>query len=109
MRTITLGRALYHHCQDTPTNCGRACSQMIISSLVQSPFTGSGITAPASATPIIVTQDTLKNREPDSADVVRSGERHWYTHPDELLILMRDAPEYTVPGDWSWRIANREN
>ena len=34
---VTTARALYHHCQDTDTNCGRAAAQMVISSLVQSP------------------------------------------------------------------------
>src|SRR5262245_5698709 len=105
MASLTIERALYHHCQDTGTNCGRTCAQMIISSFVQSPFPWSGGTAPGAGTPVPVTQGTLQQREPQPSDTVNSPQ--WYTHPDEMLILMRDAPEYTVPFDWDWRLANR--
>ena len=81
-------RAVFRHQQDTGTNCGRACVQSVISSITQSPPAGG--TPPASTTPVPVDQPTLQSRELDVKD--GTGDV-WYTHPDELLALLKTANE----------------
>jgi hypothetical protein len=101
---VTVARALYHHCQDTGTDCGRASAQMVISSLVQSPPPGSAIGPPGATTPVPVTQATLQCREKYPVD--DTTKPSWYTYPDELRDLLKGAPEITAPADKKWRIAN---
>jgi hypothetical protein len=103
---IAVTSAISHHCQDTPENCGRACAQMVISSLVQSPGPGNPVAVPANTTPVPVTQATLQYRELDKFDNTLAPS--WYTHPDELVDLMNNAPELQMPflGPPRWRVAN---
>lgn len=88
MPVHSAARAVFRHRQDTFTNCGRACAQSVISSLVQSPAVGGA--PPASTTPVPVDQMTLQSREIDAKD--GHGDV-WYTHPDELVALLKVAPE----------------
>jgi hypothetical protein len=73
---------------------------MVISSFALSPFPGFGVRP--SDTTQIVQQDTLGSRLPPSSTTGSSPP--WYTHPDQLLWLMKNAREYTRPTDRDWHI-----
>src|SRR4029450_7104332 len=97
MQLVTPAQALFRHSQDSGTSCGRACAQMVISSLTQ------GLPA---ATPIAVTQNALQGREGDPLD--NTSTPSWFTHPDELLALLRTAAEFsTADHPTEWRVASR--
>jgi hypothetical protein len=83
---------VYRHRQDTGVACGRACAQMIISSLGQA---GSVAT-----TLIAVEQETLRTREANRIDI----EHWWFTEPDELCALLSSAAELSAT-DRDWRVA----
>ena len=84
---------VYEHAQDdNGNNCGRACVQMIISSLTLGPAAGD---------PIPFTQDDLRQREVDSKDVDGS----WKTHPDELLALLAGAKELAGTPFTNWALS----
>jgi hypothetical protein len=103
LQVFNTDREIYRHSQDTGMNCGRACAQMVISSLLNSPSGGSGTAPPANTTPII-DQNTLRTREPFPVDVVSTTS--WYTHPDELLKLLKKAPEFAANSTFkNWRVA----
>jgi hypothetical protein len=75
---------------------------MVISSLIQGPPTGSLPTPADEAAEIPVTQDELRQREDYSVDDTKQDS--WFTHPDELLKLMKTAEEFA--GAFSdWRLA----
>lgn len=88
----TTTHPVYRHRQDTGASCGRACAQMIISSLSQA---GS-----AANTPIAVAQETLRTRETNPIDI----ELWWFTEPAELCGLLANAPELAAT-DRDWRVA----
>lgn len=97
MATIaTTTKPVYRHRQDTGVSCGRACAQMIISSLSQH---GS---APTST--IAVDQETLRTRETNKIDIVD----WWFTEPDELRDLLAGAPELSL-ADRNWRVASHSS
>src|SRR5262245_26214645 len=100
MATYFTTRPVYEHSQDQSTFCGRACAQMVISSLIQGPPTGKSPTPADEMQPIPVTQAELRDREPYAKDV----EGTWFTHPDELLGVMTTAPEL-AGGLSDWRLA----
>ena len=102
--TYHTARPVYEHSQDKPTFCGRACAQMVISSLIQGPPTGQPPTAADEKQPIPFTQDELRKREQFDLDV----EGSWFRHPDELLNVMRNAPEL-AGGLADWRLAVFDN
>lgn len=85
--TVKPTRAVFRHKQDTETNCGRAVVQSVISSLVQSPASGP---LPPPTDPIAIDQVVLKGREIDPVD--GKGDV-WFTHPTELLALLKHAAE----------------
>lgn len=95
-------RPVHRHVQDTPTNCGRACAQMIISSLTQGPLPGSLPSPADKSSPIAVEQSVLQRREAPN-DVDNTATPSWYTHPDELHHLLQNAPEL-APGS-SWHVS----
>lgn len=88
----TTTHPVYRHRQDTGVACGRACAQMIISSLSQA---GS-----AANTLIAVGQETLRTREINPIDI----ELWWFTEPAELRGLLANAPELAA-ADKDWRVA----
>lgn len=83
---------VFRHRQDTGVSCGRACGQMIISSLSQAGSAANAL--------IAVEQETLRTRETNKIDI----EHWWFTEPDELCALLQSAPELT-PADQNWRVA----
>ena len=93
MIIATTTKPVYRHQQDTGMACGRACAQMIISSLGQA---GS----PA-ATIISVEQETLRTRESNKIDI----EYWWFTEPDEFRDLLATAAELSA-ADHDWRVAS---
>jgi hypothetical protein len=97
-------RPVFYHSQDSKFDCGRASMQMVMSSLVLGPPTGSPPTSEDAATVIPFKQSELRAREPfntDDPDVPA-----WRTHPDELLHVMTTAPE--LSGKLAnWRLAVR--
>jgi hypothetical protein len=95
-------RAVYEHSQDSGSFCGRACAQMVISSLIQGPAAGSLPTPAEEAAEIPVTQDELRLREDYSCDDTKQDS--WFTHPDELLKLLKTAEEFGG-GFPDWRLA----
>lgn len=103
MPPIRVHRDIFHHCQDTGSNCGRTCAQMVISSLAQSPGQGDSFPPPAAGT-AIVTQGALQSRETESSDTVTVPQ--WFTHPDELVALLANEPQFTQPFQRNWRVAN---
>jgi hypothetical protein len=94
-------RPVYEHSQDAATFCARASAQMVISSLVLGPPTGNPPTPADEKDEIPVTQDELRRREQYPNDDVYN--ESWFTHPDELLKLMKEAPE--LAGQTDWRLA----
>lgn len=83
---------VFRHRQDQGVSCGRACAQMIISSLGQAGTAGT--------TSINVEQETLRTRETNKIDI----ENWWFTEPDELRALLAGAPELTSANQ-DWRVA----
>jgi hypothetical protein len=90
-------RTVYEHLQDTQHDCGRACVQMVISSLVLGPPAGESPTQEQEDAVIPFEQDDLRQREQFPKDNTRVPS--WRTHPDELKKLMTTAPE--LPGKLS--------
>jgi hypothetical protein len=87
------------HSQDTFTTfCGRACAQMVIAALTRAP----GAT-PTSELP--VTQEVLFNREFDHSPETSSDTNRWFTHPNEMWLLLKDSPELQGVGLAEWRLA----
>ena len=95
-------RVVYEHAQDSPHDCGRACAQMVISSLILGPPTGNPPSQADAKVPIPFTQDQLRLREPDPVDVISAPS--WKTHPDELHALLATAPELPAALQ-DWRLA----
>jgi hypothetical protein len=84
---------VHRHQQDTGWSCGRACAQMIISSLKQAGSAANAV--------IAVEQEMLRTRETNKIDIAF----WWYTEPDELHGLLSGAPELVV-ADRDWRVAS---
>ena len=82
-------RTVYEHSQDLGSFCGRACAQMVISSLIQGPAPGSLPTPAEEAAEIPVTQEQLRLREDYDFDDTKNDS--WFTHPDELLKLHENS------------------
>ena len=102
MALYLTNRTVYEHSQDKGSYCGRACAQMVISSLIQGPPTGSLPTPADEAAEIPVTQCELREREDYPNDNTKQDS--WFTHPDELLKLMKTAKEFA--GSFQdWRLA----
>ena len=100
-------RSVYEHEQDGAHDCGRACVQMVISSLVLGPPTGTPPGPADAKIPIPFTQDQLRQRELNPIDQVSVAS--WKTHPDELLALLTTAPELPAPlQDWRVSLHNSE-
>ncbi len=103
MAQYVTNRPVYEHSQDDASFCGRACAQMVISSLIQGPPTGTSPTPADEIALIPVTQDELRKREQFIVDDTKN--ESWFTHPDELLHIMKNAPE--LSGFSDWRLAVR--
>ncbi|MEW6321724.1 MAG: hypothetical protein AB1635_11660 [Acidobacteriota bacterium] len=99
-------RAVYRHSQDTFTSCGRACVQMIVSSLTQGPSPGTAPTPAEQALPVPTTQAQVQAMEAFPLDDLTQPS--WYTHPDELRDVLRSHPALRPPNpDYSnWRIGS---
>jgi hypothetical protein len=87
---------LKRHRQDSGVNCGRACAQMIIAHFA---LRRAGTGEP------VISQQELQEREPFRQD--NTNEPSWYTHPDELQVLLDDAEELEHV-DIRWRVAARK-
>ena len=101
-------RSVFRHQQDTDTNCGRACVQSVISSLTQSP--AAPAPQPPPTDPVPISQAELQRREKDPIDP--PGTAVWYTHPDELLALLKKAKELAKLPHHSrtaWRIGSHDS
>jgi hypothetical protein len=100
-------RPIFRHHQDTPFSCGRACAQMVISSLTQGPVSGSS-TTPGLSVPVL--QSDLQSIEQETADQPSppAASPHWYTHPDELAhVLQNTSTLLGVPGFTpDWRVSH---
>jgi hypothetical protein len=94
MPTVTT--AVLRHQQDSGLNCGRACAQMLIAHVAQ---------AAAARGSAVTDQSILQTREPFPQDDIKNPS--WYTHPDELQILLAQAPELQGFGT-SWNVEVRE-
>ena len=94
MPTVTT--AVLRHQQDSGLNCGRACAQMLIAHVAL---------AAAARGSAVTDQSTLQTREPFPQDDINRPS--WYTHPDELQILLAHAPELQGLGT-SWNVEARE-
>ena len=88
--------AVIRHQQDSGLNCGRACAQMLIAHFAQA--------AAARGSAVAVSQEDLRTREPSPNDDVNKPS--WYTHPDELQILLDRAPELQALGT-AWNVVAR--
>jgi hypothetical protein len=106
MALYVTNRPVYEHSQDDAPFCGRASAQMVISSLVLGPPTGTQPTPADEKDVIPVTQDELRKREQYPNDDVYN--ESWFTHPDELLKVMKGAPELTGQTDWRLAVSDVE-
>ena len=105
MARYTTKKALYRHASDQQCcDCGRACAQMIISSLTHAIAAGVEPTPAQAARPVPSTQDQLQASEAQPTDV--SGA--WFTFPDEMLKLLKKDPNLVELGWTDWRLANCE-
>ena len=103
MLRYTTSKALYRHASDSQGfDCGRACAQMIISALTQGVASGALPTLLEQAQPVPFTQDELRAKEVNKADVPGC----WYTFPDEMLELLKKEPMLIALGLTDWRLAN---
>lgn len=103
MARYTTKKALYRHASDQQCcDCGRACAQMIISSLTHAIAAGVVPTPAQEARPVPSTQDQLQAREAQPADVTGG----WFTFPDEMLKLLKKDPNLVNLGWTDWRLAN---
>src|SRR6185295_16676670 len=91
-----------HESDDVRYDCGRACAQMIISSLTQGVLSGMAPTPLQMAAPVPVGQGTLRSREANQVDV----DGFWFTDPDEMVAMMQTAPELVAVGMTNWRLAH---
>jgi hypothetical protein len=89
----TTTKPVYRHQQDTGRDCGRACAQMIISSLSQAGSSASTI--------IAVEQEELRQLETNRIDI----EHWWFTEPDEFCGLLKTATDLNAT-DRDWRVAS---
>lgn len=96
MAQITIAAPVIRHKQDLSLDCGRACAQMLIAHFAQAGA------APGAA--VAVSQNALRTREPDPTDDVVNPS--WYTHPDELQVLLDQAPELAASG-MHWNVVSR--
>ncbi|MEZ5293280.1 MAG: hypothetical protein R2745_19515 [Vicinamibacterales bacterium] len=99
-------KVVYRHASDDQAHdCGRACAQMIISSLVL------GVPAPSKPSPTLaakrvpVRQDELHRRETWKNDVPG----RWFTHPDELADLLNGNADLQAAGLTGWRVAANDS
>lgn len=90
-----------HASDDVAHDCGRACAQMIISSLTQGVVSGVVATTKEAAAPVPVTQAALQTREATPVDT----DGRWFTDPDEMLALLKQAPELQAVSRTDWRLA----
>lgn len=96
-------REVYRHASDDQRfDCGRACAQMIITSLVHGVSAGTTPSTVQKAFPASVIQDDLRKLEADPVDV--AGQ--WFTHPDELVALLQGDAQLNALGRADWRVAN---
>ncbi len=96
MAQISTATPVSRHKQDSSLDCGRACAQMLIAHFAQSGASGGSAVA--------VTQSVLRTREPDPIDDPVNPS--WYTHPDELQVLLDKAPELAASG-MHWSVVSR--
>jgi hypothetical protein len=93
--------AVFRHASDMPAfDCGRACAQSIISSLIQGVPIGQVPTPAQRAQPVPATQDTLQQREAYPVDVPGN----WFTHPDELVQILNTDPGLVALGRAHWKV-----
>jgi hypothetical protein len=98
MVRYTTAVPLYRHASDTQCcDCGRACAQMIISSLVFGALPGI-----VPSRPVPIRQDQLKALEANPTDTPGN----WFTFPDELHTLLVTDPSLVAAGLTDWRLAN---
>lgn len=106
MARYTTKKALYRHASDQQCcDCGRACAQMIVSSLTHAIAVGVVPTSAQAGLPVPSTQDQLQAREAQPTDVTGG----WFTFPDEMRKLLKNDPNLVNLGWTDWRLANCAN
>jgi len=94
---------VYRHASDDQArDCGRACAQMLITSL----HLGNTSSPPADTVPVPVTQDHLKSQETYESTFGKDGPEAWFTYPDELVGLLNSSPELKALNRAHWKIVH---
>jgi len=88
-----------HGSDDVSRDCGRACAQMVIASLVR----GAQNASPTTSVP--ETQQSLRARETyEAAHAGAQGPGGWETFPDELVDLLKNSADLTTLMQNSWHV-----
>ena len=90
-----------HGSDNVARDCGRACAQMVIASLVL------GGQNAAADRPVPETQQSVRNRETfEAANAGATGPGGWDTFPDELVEVLTNSPDLMGMIQNRWRVAH---